>query len=287
MGREPRRRRSSHRAAEYGRLRKKTPEREFVEALERDFEMSPRESRGVLEVVQETFFDKRELGRGQVEYTAVHADEGPGKAMEALRKVRLILTKEMASDREVQEQHGESAMRKVQILRLTEEAFDQDALLTQEDLGRLLGVTSRTIRRDVGELMREGRLKLYLRGIQRDIGKGISHKVWIVGLYLEWKTYSEIERITGHSVEAIKAYLHDFSRVVIARERGITSAREIGFYLGRTERLVNEYVGLLNEAEQDEQKKDRLESLKSQMRHLERSIPLKKGHSTMVWRVLA
>ncbi|HLB00141.1 MAG TPA: hypothetical protein VJO14_02030, partial [Bacteroidota bacterium] len=106
MGREPRRRRSSHRAAEYGRLRKKTPEREFVEALERDFEMSPRESRGVLEVVQETFFDKRELGRGQVEYTAVHADEGPGEAMEALRKVRLILTKEEAGDREVQEKHG-------------------------------------------------------------------------------------------------------------------------------------------------------------------------------------
>ena len=99
--------------------------------------------------------------------------------------------------------------------------------------------------------------------------------------------YSEIERITGHSIGAIKAYLHDFSRVVIARERGITSAREIGFYLGRTERLVNEYVGLLNEAEQDAQKKDRLESLKSQMRHLERSMPLKKGHCTMVWRVLA
>ncbi|MDL1892036.1 DUF1670 domain-containing protein [Sphingobacteriales bacterium CHB3] len=42
-------------------------------------------------------------------------------------------------------------------------------------------------------------LKLYLRGLQRDIGKGISHKVWIVGLYLEQKTYSDIERITGHT----------------------------------------------------------------------------------------
>jgi hypothetical protein len=240
-----------------------------------------------LEVVQETFFEKRELARGQVEYTAVHADEGPGKAMEALRKVRVILTKEEAGDREVQEKHGESAMRKIQLLRMTEEAYDQDGLLTQEDLGRLLGVTSRTVRRDVADLMQDGRLKLYLRGIQRDIGKGISHKVWIVGLYLEWKTYSEIERITGHSVGAIKAYLHDFSRVVMARERGISSAREIGFYLGRTERLVNEYLKLLQEAEQDDQKKDRLESLKSQMRHQERSISLKKGHSTMVWRVLA
>ena len=281
------RRRSKYRQAEFARLKKKTPEREFIEALERDFEMSPRESRGVLEVVHETFFDKRELHKGQVEYTVVHFVEGPGKPMEAMQKVRVVLTREEASDREVQQELGDSAMRKVQILRMTEEAFDQDGLLTQEDLGRILGVSSRTIRRDVVELMRGGTLRLYLRGIQRDIGKGISHKVWIVGLYLEWKTYSEICRITGHSVGAIKAYLNDFSRVVIARERGITSAREIGFYIGRTERLVNEYVSLLEAAEKDKQKSERLESLKSQMRHLERSNPLKKGHSTTVWRLLA
>lgn len=281
------RRRSRTRQAEYARLNKKTPEREFVEALERDFEMSPRVSRGVLEVVHETFFEKREHRQGQVEYTAVHSQEGPGKPMEAMQKVRVMLTKETGSDREVQERHGDGGMRKVQILRITEEAYDQDGLLTQEDLGRILNVSSRTIRRDVLGLMKDGKLKLYLRGIQRDIGKGISHKAWIVGLYLEWKTYSEIERLTGHSVGAIKAYLNDFSRVMMARERGITSAKEIGFYIGRTERLVNEYVSLLEAAGGDKLKQERIESLKSQMRHQERAMPLKKGHSTMVWRLLA
>lgn len=278
---------SKHRQAEYARLRKKTPEREFVEALERDFEMSPRESRGVLEVVHQTFFERRELRAGQVEYTAVHSQEGPGKPMEAMQKVRVVLTKDLPSDREVQGKCGDSQMRKVQILRMTEEAFDQDGLLTQEDLGRILGVSSRTVRRDVTELMKGGNLKLYLRGVQRDIGKGVTHKVWIVGLYLEWKTYSEIERITGHSAGAIKAYLHDFSRIVIARERGIQSAREIGFYIGRTERLVNEYLSLLEAAECDKMKRERLESLKIQMRHLERDIPSKKRHSTMVWKLVA
>jgi len=48
---------SVHREAEYDRLRKKTREHEFVGRLEREFEFSPRESRGVLEVVAETFFD--------------------------------------------------------------------------------------------------------------------------------------------------------------------------------------------------------------------------------------
>lgn len=233
--------RSLHRQAEYNRLRKKTGEHEFVDQLEREFEFSPRVSRGVLEVVEEMFFDNREIDAGQIEYTCVSAEEGPGKQMDELKKVRVKLTKELTGDRDIQARSGDSAMRKVQVLRMTEEGYDQGGLLTQEDLGRILGVSSRTIRRDVEELMQQ-KVRLYLRGLQRDIGKGISHKVWIVGLYLQWKTYSEIERITGHSVGAIKTYLNDFSRVLMARERGIKSAKEIGYYIGRTERLVEEYL---------------------------------------------
>jgi hypothetical protein len=204
--------------------------------------------------------------------------------MAELQKVRVRVTRELASDREVQARLGDSAMRRVQILRITEEAYDQGGLLTQEDLGRILGVSSRTIRRDVDELMQK-KLKVYLRGLQRDIGKGISHKIWIVGLYLQWKTYSEIERITGHSVGAIKVYLNDFSRVVMARERGIRSAQEIGFYIGRTARLVREYLELIAQAERDSQQRTRLASIKRQMRHLERRIPSKKRDSGMVWRL--
>lgn len=279
--------RSLHRQAEYNRLRKKTREHEFVDQLEREFEFSPRVSRGVLDVVGEMFFDNGEIGAGQIEYTCVSAEEGPGKQMGELKKVRVKLTKELTSDRDIQARLGDRAVRKVQVLRMTEEAYDQGGLLTQEDLGRILGVSSRTIRRDVEELMQsaKGGVKLYLRGLQRDIGKGISHKVWIVGLYLEWKTYSEIERITGHSVGAIKTYLNDFSRVLMARERGITSAKEIGYYIGRTERLVEEYLQLIADAQRDRQQRKRLESIQTQMRHVERKIPLKKGDFGMVWRL--
>ena len=276
--------RSVHRQAEYNRLRKKTREHEFVERLEREFEFSPRESRGVLEVVGETFFDNREMGAGEMGYVCASAEEGPGKSMEGLKKIQVRLTREESGDRDVQARSGDGAMRKVQILGMTEEAYEQGGLLTQEDLGRVLGVSSRTIRRDVEDLVNQ-KVKLYLRGLQRDIGKGISHKVWIVGLYLEWKTYSEIERITGHSGGAIKGYLNDFSRVLMARERGIRKAKEIGYYIGRTERLVEEYLELIAQAEKNREQRKRLESIKSQMRHVERKIPLKKGDSGMVWRL--
>ena len=275
---------SEHRRAEYERLRKKTKQEEFVEALHREFEMSPRVSRGVLELVEGMFFDKRTLGEGQLSYTAVSSSEGGGKTIEEMQKVEVHLTRDSVHDDEIREKYGDSAKRKVQLLRMTEEAYDQGALLTQEDIGRILGVSSRTIRRDVVELM-EKKVRLYLRGLQRDIGKGISHKIWIVGLYLQQKMYSEIERITGHSVGAIKQYLNDFNRIVMARERGIRNAGEIGFYVGRSERLVNEYIALLRQAERDPQQRERLRSIKSQLRHLERKIPSKKRDISMVWRL--
>jgi hypothetical protein len=172
---------SEHRKREYVRLQRKTPEEEFVGRLRQEFELSPRLSRGVLEVVAETFFDKREIRVGQVRYTAVSREEGPGKSMEDLRKVSVVLTREVASDHETLERSGPSAMRRVQITRMSEEAFDQGALLTQEDLGRLLGVSSRTIRRDVEELM-EQKVKLYLRGLQMVFPCYNGHEVKLHGV---------------------------------------------------------------------------------------------------------
>jgi hypothetical protein len=276
-------RHSVHRRAEYERLRKKTKEHEFITTLRKDYELSPQESRGIFEVVQATFLDHREKHSGQTEYVAVGADEGSGKPIDQMRKVRIILTSELGSDHDVQERLGDSAMRKVQILRLLEEAYDQGALLTQEDLGRLLQVSSRTIRRDVADLMKQN-VKLYLRGLQCDIGKGISHKVRIVQLYLQGKTYSEIERISGHSLGAIKIYINDFSRVLLAMERGIKNANEIGFYIGRTERLVKEYLELIDTAATDVQQQEQMTRIKEQMSHFGSGKSSKKSHYTMVWR---
>lgn len=280
---------SEARRAEYGRLAEKTRAHQFVECLEREFELSPRASGGIYDVVEEMFLRQAPLRDGQIRYVAVRADAISGPPMGELEKVTVVLTRDDPSDLEVAAHEGRSSVRRAQLLRMSEEAYDQGALLTQEDIGKILGVSSRTIRRDVAVLMQTP-VKLYLRGIQRDIGRGVSHKVWIVGLYLEWKTYSEIQRITGHSVSSVKTYLHDFSRVVMAQERGISSAEEIGYYIGRTARLVKEYQALIERARQDERQRERLESLIEQRKYLERwqklGIEFKKKDSGMVWRLL-
>ncbi|MBK9231804.1 MAG: DUF1670 domain-containing protein [Anaerolineae bacterium] len=48
----------------------------------------------------------------------------------------------------------------------------------------------------------------------KDIGKGVSHKVQIVGDYLAGYTFSEIERRRHHSIGAIRRYCDDFVRII-------------------------------------------------------------------------
>jgi len=49
----------------------------------------------------------------------------------------------------VLKQFGVRGQRRVRLLRMTEEAVDQDGVLTQEDLARLCQSDVRTIRRDL------------------------------------------------------------------------------------------------------------------------------------------
>lgn len=269
------------------RLDKKTRDYLFRYSLETEFEFSPKLSEGVLMLMNDLYFDVRPLRAGQIRYIAVSKEEGSGKRMEELEKVEVILTKEAPWDAELIKSKDQGALRQMRILRMTEEAYDQGAYLTQEDLAKILGVSVRQIRRDISVLRQMG-YRLYLRGAMRDIGRGVSHKVWIVDLYLEWKTYSEIKRITGHSVGAIKTYLNDFSRVLMNLERGITDLREISFNTGKSERLVKEYVDLIKQAEADEFKRRRLSSMKEQLAWLRRAqeVDFKKKHSSMVWRLI-
>ncbi|MBK9233843.1 MAG: DUF1670 domain-containing protein [Anaerolineae bacterium] len=69
-----------------------------------------------------------------------------------------------------------------------------------------------TIKRDVHELRQQD---LRVRhGQVKDIGKGVSHKVQIVGDYLAGYTFSEIESAAASSIGAIRRYCDDFVRII-------------------------------------------------------------------------
>jgi hypothetical protein len=158
--------------------------------------------------------------------------------------VRVILTLDSGiEDLSVLREQGASSLRQLKILRLTEEAYRQGGLLTQEDLGRLLQVSSRTIRSDISSLTKDG-MRVHTRGYDQDIGRSISHKSVIIDLYLSGLTYAEIMRKSRHSDYSIKRYVTTFGRMLLMLNHGIEDIKELSRLLGQSEKLTGEYLYL-------------------------------------------
>ena len=131
-------------------------------------------------------------------------------------------------------------------LRLTEEALAQGGVLTQEDLARALGVEPRTIRRDIQGLKAEGYL-IPTRGQVKGVGRGQTHKVKIIELWLDRQGYDQIARRLYHSPQAIKRYVSTFLRVVLLHQQG-TVVSDIAFLTHTSERLVQDYLAVYQQA---------------------------------------
>jgi hypothetical protein len=144
-------------------------------------------------------------------------------------------------DLEIARDQGLRALRQYRILRLTEDAYDQGGLLTQEDLSRLLHVSSRTIRDDIKELIRDDNT-VHTRGYDHDIGRGISHKTHVIDLHLQGYTYTEIMRRTRHGSASIKRYILGFGRLLLLKSRGVDNELQLSRLLGHSEKLIGEYI---------------------------------------------
>lgn len=232
------------------RLAVKTLDQRFRYELETGFEMAPRVAQGILETAKDVFNldavsgaqDDR-LRPGQIRQVIAAAGAPHGRPLRETEMVEVVWTINAGEeDLAVLNEHGPRALRRVRILRLIDEALDQGGEPTQEDLGRALSVTARTIRSDIAALEAEG-YQVATRGKLRGVGRGQTHKVIIVELYLKRHTYTEIKRRTRHSVSSIKRYIQTFGRVVMLCRKEL-SVSEIAFAIGISERLAEEYLGL-------------------------------------------
>jgi DNA-binding CsgD family transcriptional regulator len=154
---------------------------------------------------------------GQMISHAVSADEPAGKPLDQCKFVRCVLTLiDRKEDIETYKIHGTAARRRQQILRMAQEAKEQGALLTQEDLGLLLGCDVRTIRSDIKKLKDQG-LTVPTRGTVKDIGPGVSHKERAILLWLDGADPLEVARRMHHSLHAVERYIQTYCRVVYAQ----------------------------------------------------------------------
>lgn len=243
------------------RLAVKTPEAAFLHVLRREFNFSPRVSSELLNTAKEMLVGgvlSAAVRPGQVRLVVTSLKAPFGPPLEETDKVEVTLTVDEGSeDAQVEVREKAEGLRQGRILRLTEEALEQGGVLTQEDLARALSVTARTIRRDVQILKREGHL-IQTRGFVKGVGRGQTHKVRIIELWLDREGYDKIARRMHHSPQAIKRYVSTFLRMVVLH-RQETPEEEIAFLTRASVRLVNEYLEVYEAAMAEPHRREKLE----------------------------
>jgi len=210
------------------------------------YRLSPIEAKAVYHRLQQYLAERADddLADGQFFYTAVAFAEPAGKPLAQCRLVRIRLTGDAPSDVAYLRPGGGGvpALRRARLFRLADEAVAQGARLAQEDFVRLLGTDVRTVRRIIREFRQNG-VYIPTRGYSQDIGRGTSHKAIAVKLYLQYATYSEIERKTGDTSASLIRYLRDFSAVVQAAALAVPND-QIPALTGLSAPLVEEYIAL-------------------------------------------
>jgi biotin operon repressor len=231
----------------YDRCLEKTPEQLFIGTLRREFELSPAASLGILEAAKEHLFGPLPETAGKIRFICASREAKHGKPLFEQDKVRVELTLDGGiEDLDVARTQGIQVLRQYRILRLTQEAYDQGGLLTQEDLSRLLHVSSRTIRNDMKELVEDGNT-VHTRGYDHDIGSAVSHKTRIIDLYLQGYTYAEIMRRTRHSGHSVKRYVLGFGRLLLLKSRGVDDVTQLSHLLSQSRKLTEEYLEVFQE----------------------------------------
>ena len=198
----------------------------------------------VCELVEEQSGNARQAG--QIRYQAIAIDEPPGKALHQCRKVPVQLTLISEADQAVWAQEGAAAQRRMRVHRLVYEALAQGGALSQEDLGCILGISTRTIKR-VFEWYRAQEQRLPSRGEIQDMGRGVSHKIPVIRKYVRGLSFTKISRALGnHGIGSMARYLRHFALVMVLTDRELSNG-QMESVVGISEKLIGEYQRLYTE----------------------------------------
>ena len=208
------------------RQKSKSPEQSLAWKLETLAGLNPAQIDVTLDLfarhMQDYYGDDR--APGQIVHTAVHKSEPAGKAIKHCRMVPVRLTLVDPADAVV---HDASCVvaRRMRILRLTTEAYEQDGLLSQPDLAVLLAIDESTVKDQIRILREEG-FVVPTRGWVKDIGPEPSHKATIARMLAMGKPTGEIRAATRHSEASIGRYQHQFAMVLFLREEYADATHE-------------------------------------------------------------
>lgn len=234
------------------RLSTKTDQQTLIMELQRDYRLSVVESKVLFTRLQEYLSEHQYnyLADGQIIYPAVAFSEPAGRPLDKCQLIRTRLTLDAPEDLDAFEAGGTPDLRRLRLFRMSFEAVDQGARLTQEDFIRLLGVGRSTVQRIITSYRKEG-VFIPTRGQSKDIGPGTSHKTYVVEMFLNFATFSEISRKLGEKVSGFKRYIRDFASVLCARDMDLPFEK-IRVITGLSAKLTKEYISLIERFDRPE-----------------------------------
>jgi len=248
------------------RLELRSAAHTFTRIISEGTHCSPFEASIITEKAQEVFqlgvYDERQaLQPGQMIWQAIDEKEPPGKPLSAclFKRIRLTVLC-LEEDLEVLKSYGHSAKRGQQILRMTQEAVDQQALLTQEDLAVILDSDVKTIRSDIRRYQDKHGIVIPTRGNKKDIGPGLTHRDRTVELFIQGKDAVAIARDLNHSLKAVERYIQGFCRVVYCQAQ-LRNTLKSALVVGVSVAAVNRYLGLKDKYWNTPEYRDRLEEI--------------------------
>ena len=245
----------------------KTVEQHFVRTLIDEFQFAPRIAEAILHEAQSSLMSEgQEPGTGQIRVILSRRQAGHGQPVSKTPSQEVLWTINAGlEDHEVMQTHGRVALRRIRIQRLLDEALEQGAVASQEDLAVALNAGVRTIKRDCKELSAEG-IYLPTRGNLHGIGRGQTHKALIVRRWLQGETYDQLIMSTRHSLTSIRRYIQSFVRIVELHQEGF-GTHKISRLVEKGEPLVREYLAIYAENNSPEQR----ERLDEQIQRFQKS----------------
>lgn len=249
----------------WDRLKQKQLDTQFVNSLIQGMNCSQFEAKAILNAVYETyqpFFDNSgAMKPGQVLFEVVSVENGAQKKLSECKMLSVVLTLDAGEeDLLVKEHQGVPGLRRHRMERMVNEAFQQGGLLTVEDIAnRLLNCGERTVCRDIKALKDQG-IVLPLRSTITDMGKSVTHRALIIKHWLSGKEYSEISRVTHHSIDAVANYVDKFKRVICLAKNNY-EIKTIAFLVKLSPSLTQEYYDLYHAIDAVPHRQEELDDL--------------------------
>jgi len=217
----------------------------FIDDLQKDYGLAPVEAEVLYDHVsnftQMSHPDSR--AHNQIVIPAVKKGEPAGKPIKYCEKINVFLTVLHQDDLAVRRKHGVVTERQARLLRVCEEAVQQDAVLSLEQLAHIFCTSKSTIKRDKQRLLAR-EITLPTRGEIESIGPCQTHKAKAVSNLLKGYSLEDTARRMAHCPESIVRYWEAFGAVAYLHEKGF-SLLTIRRLVNLSERVVNEYIGLV------------------------------------------